>query len=348
MPKVMSSSAKIPVLCTRSFTEEQLHQLQAVSPKLKVEQRSVRSRAELAAVLDSNVEVLFSSFAPESMENLPNLRWFQSRSAGVNALMGTPVWDTGHVTITNGSGVHGITMAEYTTGMMIALARDFLGFLEHQRRSCWPMVPRVHVEQFPGRELRGSTVLVIGYGSIGREIGRQCDALGLRVIAMKRDPGKRKDEGYVVPGTGDPDGVIPESIVGPEALDEVLPQAEYVVIAAASTPSNRRLLGEHQFHIMRPDSFLINIARGDIVDEQALIHALEQRWIAGAGLDVFEKEPLPADSPLWKLDNVILSPHIAGITPRYDEHMVGLFAENLRRYVAGEPLLNVVDRGLGY
>jgi phosphoglycerate dehydrogenase-like enzyme len=298
-------------------------------------------------VLNSEVEVLFSSFAPETLEPLPRLRWFQGRSAGINAFVGTPLWNS-DVRFTTASGVHAIPIAEYVTGMMIALARDFLGYLDFQRRACWPMTPKVHFEQFPGRELRGATVLIIGYGSIGREIARQSRALGLRVLAIKRDPAARADPGFIMPGTGDPDGSIPARILPPADLGDVLPLAEYVVIASASTAETRHLIGEAQLRCMRPDAILINIARGDIVDEPALVRALQERWIAGAGLDVFEREPLPADHPLWRLDNVILSPHIAGFTPRYDDHMATLFAENLRRYVSGEPLLNLVDRSRGY
>lgn len=342
------SSAPIHVLCTRSFTPGQLDLLRAVSPRLVVEQRLARNRAELMSVLSPEVEVLFSTFAPDSLAGLPRLRWLQSRSAGMNAVVGTPVWTTPAITVTNASGIHGPSMAEYTTGMLIALARDFSGYLSFQRRACWPLAPKNHVEQFPGRELRGATVLIVGYGSIGREIGRQCHALGMCVLAIKRDPTRRADPGYRIPGTGDPLGTIPEEIGGPDALDTWLPRAEYVVLASASTAASRHLLGDSQLRRMRPDAFLVNIARGDILDESALVRALRERWIAGAGLDVFAQEPLPPDHPLWALDNVILSPHVSGITPRYDDHMAALFAENLRRDIAGESLLNVVDRSLGY
>jgi phosphoglycerate dehydrogenase-like enzyme len=328
--------------------DAQLAAMRAVSPRLVIAQRPAVTREELAAVLSPEVEVLFSTAAPPSLAGIPQLRWFQCRSAGMNAVVGTPVWAAPHIAITSASGVHAITMAEYTTGMMIALARDFLGFLSFQRRSCWPRQPKTNHQQFPGRELRGATVLIVGYGSIGREIGRQCHALGLRVVAVKRDPTRRKDDGYMVPGTGDPAGAIPEKIVGPADLPKVLPEAEYVVLCSALTPGTQHLIGEAQLRLMRPDSFLINVGRGGIVDESALVRALRERWIAGAGLDVFATEPLPADSPLWSLDNVILSPHISGVTPRYDDHMAALFTENLRRYVADEPLLNLVDRSLGY
>ncbi len=143
-------------------------------------------------------------------------------------------------------------------------------------------------------------------------------------------------------------GTLPEKFLSPAQLDDALPEADYVVLATAATPASRHLLGEAQLRRMRPGAFLINIARGEVVDQPALIRALQERRIAGAGLDVFDPEPLPADNPLWRLDNVILSPHIAGFTPRYDDHWVGLIAENLRRYVAGAPLLNLVDRQHGY
>lgn len=344
----MSSTSPVHVLCTRSFTPAQYDLLRSVSPRLVVTQRLARSRAELMAVLSPEVEVLYSTFAPDSLSALPELRWLQCRSAGMNAVVGTPVWAAQDLALTNSSGIHAITIAEYTLGMMIALARDFPGYLSFQRRACWPVSPRSNAEQFPGRELRGATVVIVGYGSIGREIARQCHALGLRVLAVKRDPTRSADGGFALPGTGDPGGTIPERIVGPADLDSVLPEAEYVVLASASTPASRRMIGEAQLRRMRPDAILVNIGRGDLLDEAALVLALRERRIAGAALDVFEEEPLPPSSPLWELENVILSPHVSGITPRYDDHMSVLFAENLRRYVAGEPLLNLVDRSLGY
>jgi phosphoglycerate dehydrogenase-like enzyme len=344
----MTSSAPIHVLCTRNFTPAQCERLRAASPRIVIKQRAAASRAELMQVLSPEVEVLFGTFAPDSIAELPQLRWFQSRSAGMNSVVGTPVWSTPEILVTNSSGVHGPSIAEYTVGMMIALARDFRGLLSFQERSCWPMSPKNHVQQFPGRELRGSTVLIVGYGSIGREIGRQCHALGLRVIAIKRDPTRLADSGFALPGTGDPTGSIPERFLGPGELNEALPEAEYVVLASASTAENQDLIGDAQLRRMRSDAFIVNVGRGDLIDETALIAALKERRIAGAALDVFAREPLAADSPLWLLDNVILSPHVSGITPRYDDHMAALFSENLRRYALGEPLLNLVDRALGY
>ena len=340
----MNPHEKISVLCTRHFNEAQLVRLRAVSPRLVVEQRSVSSRAELGKVLSPEVEVLFSSFAPESLAGLPRLRWFQSRSAGVNALMNTPLWQS-DVAITTVSGLAAAPIAEMVLGLMIALARDFRGLLACQQASQWP---KINFERFPGYAFRNRFLLVVGYGSVGRELARITRPLGLRIIAVKRDPAVIRDEGFRFPGTGDPEGVLPEKILGSDQLAEALPLASFVVIAAAATPSNRHLIGEAQLRLMRPDACLINVARGDIVDETALLRALRERWIAGAGLDVFEQEPLSADSALWHLDNVILSPHIAGFTPDYDDRVVDIFAENLKRYLERRPLLNLVDRHHGY
>lgn len=189
---------------------------------------------------------------------------------------------------------------------------------------------------------------MVGYGSIGREVARLAHAFGMRVLAVKRDPAHRADHGWRLPGTGDPDGVIPERYYAPHQLTEMLPQCDFVVLAVPMTGATRRLIGETELRARQPTACLVNVARGGVVDEPALIQALEEGWIAGAGLDVFSQEPLPADSPLWWLDNVILAPHVAGFTLDYDRWATDLFAENLRRYLAGEPLLNLVDRECGY
>jgi phosphoglycerate dehydrogenase-like enzyme len=151
-----------------------------------------------------------------------------------------------------------------------------------------------------------------------------------------------------VEDTGDPAGTLPERMYPPDALHEMLAGCDYVVIALPLTPATTHLIGEAELRAMKPSAYLVNIARGAIVDEKALVRALQEGWIAGAGLDVFEEEPLPADSPLWAQENVLISPHVAGFTPRYDERAATLFAANLARYMAGEPLLNLVDKNRGY
>lgn len=344
----MSSAASAPVhvLCTRPLRAAHLDHLKSLSPRLRIEHRLL-ANGDVAEVIAPGVEVLLATFPPHSAEAFPALRWYQSSSAGVDRVLQTPF---GHssVRITTTSGLHAITVGEYTLGMMIALARDFLGYLNFQRRACWPQDPLPPYEQFPGRDLRGSTVLIVGYGSIGRQVARLCDTLGMRVIAVKRDPAAKVDEGFAFPRTGDPAGELPERILGPKQLHDVLPEADFIVLAAPSTTATRHLLGRREFELMRNSAILINVARGDLIDETAMIEALSHGRIAAAGLDVFAMEPLPPGSPLWALKNVIISPHVAGCSPRYDDYVIEIFTENLRRYLQGQPLLNEVNRQLGY
>ena len=188
---------------------------------------------------------------------------------------------------------------------------------------------------------------IVGYGSIGREVGRLGKAFGMRVLALRRSAGQAK-EGYASEHTGDRAGAIPEQFYTPDQLHQMLSRCDYVVVALPLTHETKHLVGEAELRAMKASAYLVNIARGAIVDEQALVRALREGWIAGAGLDVFEREPLPDDSPLWAMDNVLISPHVAGFTPRYDERATALFVENLGRYLSGEPLLNLVDKTRGY
>lgn len=339
-------SAPVSILATRPLTAKQVESLRNLSPRVQLEHRMLAPSQPVAQVLKPDTEVLLATFPPRSAAEFPGLRWFQSSSAGIDRVVPTPLWQSA-VRITTTSGLHAITVGEYTLGMMIALARDFRGFLTCQRQACWPQQPPPY-EQFPGRDLRGATVLVVGYGSIGRQVARLAGALGMRVIALKRDPSLRPDRGFVFAGTGDPAGELPERIVGPDQLLAVLPEADFVVLAAPFTAATRHLLGAREFGAMRRDAILINVARGELVDEDAMQAALAEKRIAAAGLDVFAAEPLPPESPLWRLDNVIISPHVAGCSPRYDDYVFEIFAANLRRYLAGEPLWNEVDRQLGY
>lgn len=344
----MNSNREVSVLCARAFQPKALALLQSVSPRLNIRQVVARNREEVAEVISSDTEILYSSFAPADTASLLSLRWFQCRSAGMNALVDSSLWKREQITITSASGIHACSIAEYTVGMVIAMARNFLGYVSLQKKAEWPVSPLNNAERFPGRELRGSTVLIVGYGSIGREVARLCKAFGMHVIAVKRSPDKLADDGFRLEGTGDPNGSIPEKVIGPEQLDTVLPHAEFIILTAAATPENHHQFGEEQFCQMRSDAVLINAARGDLIDEQAFAQALYERKIRGAALDVFGTEPLPKSSPLWRLENLIISPHVAGITPRYDENMALLFAENLSRYLNGKPLLNKVNRQLGY
>jgi len=198
-------------------------------------------------------------------------------------------------------------------------------------------------------EVRGATLGIIGYGSIGRELARIAKtALGMTVLACKRDPARRTDDGYCLPGTGDPDGRMPDEWLAPSGLAALLERSDAVVMCAPLTRETRGMIGARELAAMKRDAYFINVGRGETVDEAALAAALAAGRLAGAAVDVFAQEPPAAGHPLYALNNVILSPHVSGFLPSYDDKCVELFAENLRRYLAGDTLLNLVDRARGY
>lgn len=328
------------------FTDDLLAQLQAVSPQYHIVQQTCRSAEQVGEALADCPEtrVLYAFFLPAGVLDLaPSLRWVQLHSAGADHLLDHPLLQS-DVLVTTASGIAATPIAEYVFASMLAHRWQVPRWTRCQREAEWP----------PGRwnlyarpDLRGSTLGIVGYGSIGREVGRLAKAFDMRVLAMRRSAGQ-SDPGYPLETIGDPEGSIPVRYYPPKSLHEMLAESDYVVIAAPSTPATYHLIGEAELKAMMPSAYLINIARGAIVDQAALVRALQEGWIAGAGLDVFEEEPLPSDSPLWGLDNALLSPHVAGFTPRYDELAAALFARNLGLFLAGEPLLNVLNKDRGY
>jgi phosphoglycerate dehydrogenase-like enzyme len=248
--------------------------------------------------------------------------------------------------VTTTSGIHATPMAELCLGMMLAFTYKIPLMLSYQSRAEWP---KGQQKVFAPRELRGLTLGIVGYGSVGRELARQADALGMTVLATKRDlKNLNDDEGYREAGTGDPEGKIPARLYPPEALKSMVGSCDFLVLITPLTDATRHLVNEDILNAMKKTAILINVARGSVVDEAALISALAAEKIAGAALDVFEEEPLPATSPLWNLTNVIISPHVGGSSSRYNEKAAALFAENLQRYLEKRPLLNKIDRKRGY
>ncbi|GAC1450552.1 MAG: D-2-hydroxyacid dehydrogenase [Ktedonobacterales bacterium] len=339
------------VLITARFEPQWLERLQALAPDLRIEQRagSAPGRAgEGEGVSDAlwrEVEVLYTFTTLPAPEQAPRLRWVQLHSAGVNHVLTQPLFRT-DVAFTTASGVHAIPIAEYVLAVTLAHLHRVPRMLEWQGRGQWPP----DAERYPlfvPLELWGKTLGIVGYGSIGRQVARLAKGCGMRVLALQRGEDHR-DRGFVFPGVGDPEGTLPDRYYPPDELEGLLRESDIVVIALPLTPATRGLFGEAAFRAMKADAYLVNVARGPICDEAALIRALEERWIAGAALDVFWREPLPPEHPLWRLPNVILSPHVTGFTPHYDERGAQIFEENLRRYIAGEPLFNLVDKAQGY
>jgi phosphoglycerate dehydrogenase-like enzyme len=335
-------TAALNVLVTRRFNEAQLDRIRRVSPDLRV------TRADPAAADYSRTDVLYAGAPPRDLGRAPNLKWVQLHMAGVDALGEHPLYAQSAIPLVTASGVHAATIAEYAITALLALAHRVPRMVEWQGRGTWPPDEQ-RWPLFVPSEVRGATLGIIGYGSIGRELARMAKAaFAMTVLACKRDPSQHKDSGYTLPGTGDPEGLLPDAWLGQDELPELLTRSDVVVNCAPLTAQTRRLIGERELRLMKPSAYFVNVGRGASVDEAALVQALRERRIAGAAIDVFAQEPPPAGHPLYALDNVIVSPHVSGFLPSYDDKCTDLFAENLRRYLAGAPLLNVVDRARGY
>jgi phosphoglycerate dehydrogenase-like enzyme len=202
---------------------------------------------------------------------------------------------------------------------------------------------------FNPHPLRGKTVGIVGYGNIGRELARAADALGMTVLATKRDVmHPADDDSYHEAGTGDPEGEIPRRLYPPQALGSMAKECDFLVVTSPLTDETRHMVNAAVLKQMKKTAILINVGRGAVVDEAALIEALQAGRIGGAALDVFEQEPLPPESPLWKMENVIIAPHVSGSSAVYEDKLIDLFEENLQRYFDGRPLLNRVHRDRGY
>ncbi len=338
----MTDPIRVFVLTQSPIPAALIEQIRLASPRLVIEHRTTRTLDELGDAL-REVEVLYTTGLMPSPEQAPALKWVQGHFAGVERFLDHPLLKS--VVLTTGSGIHAPAMAEYILMMMLAVAHHLPRMIEHQKRGEWPPG---RWDLFAPRELRGTVVGIVGYGSVGREVARLAKAFGMQVLATKRDLTRVTDEGWRLPEVGDPLTQSVDRLYPSETLRAMLGECDYVVLTVPLTPATRNLIGVEELAGMKPGAVLINVARGGEVDEAALIEALRAGTIGGAALDVFAEEPLPASSPLWTLPNVILSPHVSGFTLEYDGRAMALFAENLRRYVAGEPLLNVVDVSRGY
>ena len=288
------------------------------------------------------VEILFTLWFLPAPEKVPNLRWVQLYTAGDDLFHNHPIYLDKEVIFTTASGIHSVNIAEYTFTMMLTWYHRLPRLLDYRQRKIWP--PNQESQQtLQIEELRGKTIGIVGYGSIGREVARLAHTFGMRVLALQRSSDHR-DHGFLFPDIGDPEGTIPERYYNQSQLYDLLGESDVVVIGVPLTKQTRHLFDERAFQAMKKSAFLINIARGEVCDQEALIKALREEQIAGAAIDVATPEPLPPDSLLWDLPNIFISPHVSGLTPQYSERGLTIFEANLLRYLAGQPLYNLVDR----
>lgn len=269
------------------------------------------------------------SAADPFLAQAPDLRWIQTSSAGVDGICSSALRARPEITLTAARGIHGDQMAEHTLALLLALTRSLPTFLRQQARREW--------KRHALPEMRGRTLLVVGYGTIGRSIARLGRAVGLHVVGVRR-----RGEAH---GEDPVEGV---RVVGPDAMDELLAAADYVVLTLPLTAETQGLFDAARLARMRVGAYLVNVGRGPVVDEEALARAVTDGPLGGAALDVFAEEPLPPQSPLWDLPNVIVTPHVAAASPRYFEQVMNVFAQNLERFLSGEPLRHVVDVARGY
>lgn len=331
------------VLVTAPFSSNLLDKLQAVSANIEIHPVELVDN-QWPKDKTTDAEVIYAIGGVPRPEQAANLRWLQAHWAGVNHLVDEPLWNT-DIKITTASGIHAPNLAQYVLAQMLAWANHIPRWLMFQRKSEWPTE---RWKKFLPDELRGRTLGILGYGSVGRAVARLAKAFGMVVLATKNNVRSINDEGFTIPGTGDPTATMVDRIYPGEATRSMIAECDYIVISLPLTPKTKHLINEEMLREMKPNCFLVNVGRGEIIAESDLVRALRKGWIAGAGLDVFETEPLPSASPLWGMENVIISPHVSGFTAHYDERATELFAENLRRYLASEPLLNLVDREAGY
>lgn len=338
-------SEPIHVLSTMAFPAGWLDRLRAVSPRLLVTQHSCSDAHEVPASVWERTEVLYSGHVFPDINLAGRLRWLQLDTSGVDHILNTPIWGS-DIAVTTLGGVAPSNMAEFVLMMMLGFAHHLPKMVRYQLRGEWPSAAERWQHWMPA-ELRGATVGIVGYGSIGRQVGSTARALGMRVLGLHRG-GQERLLTYRIAQLGMPGGDEPDQMFAPGQLHELLAQSDYVVLIVPYTSATHHMIDARALAAMKPTAVLINIARGGVVDEQALALALAERRIAAAALDVFEHEPLPAHSPLWSMDNVVISPHVAGLTPHYYERVFELFAENLRRYMDGHELLNRASREREY
>jgi phosphoglycerate dehydrogenase-like enzyme len=338
----MVDRKNIEILSTVALNETQINRIRAVDKAVRLTVVKHREGEVPTADQWRKAEVLFTGGQQvPTVQDAQNLRWVHVAFAGVDALFNTPLVTHKQVTVTSSSGVMISQMGEYTLMALLMLGHKMHEIFQLQHKAEWG-------QNMTPLELRGSTVGIVGYGSVGREIARRLVPFEVKVLAAKRDASQPEDHGYTPEGLGDPNGDYFTRLYPIESLKSMLAECDFVVVALPLTAETRHIFSTDVFNAMKPGAFLVNVARGDVINDVALEQALKSGQVGGAVLDVFAQEPLSSDSVLWGLKNVIITPHVSGLSSHYMEDMVALFCENLSRYIESKPLHNVIDVEKGY
>jgi len=319
---------KIKVLFAVEGQESYVDKIQALSPRLSIQ--TVQNMDEVNNYL-AEVEVLITDFPDFEIEKAPQLKWVHWWGTGIECFKDKPIMHS-DIVVTNSSGVSSKPIAEYVLSQMVSLSRDFPRMMRNHKEHLWN---KDYFLENRRSELSDKTLGIIGYGGIGREIARLAKCFGMAVMATRQSATTREmiDEVEVLPKND---------------FKHLLATSDFVALSTALTHETEGLIGEEEFRIMKPTAFLINITRGKVIDDTALIKALRENWIAGAALDCFTEEPLPSSSELWDLPNTLITPHISGDTDRHNDRNADILIENLQRYLNGEDRKHIVDIARGY
>jgi phosphoglycerate dehydrogenase-like enzyme len=282
-----------------------------------------------------DTQILFCSLPPSNFSDMASLELIQLGSVGYSQLYGLSLPERS-IRACNALGVFDGPIAEWNIAMMVNLARDLRGMIRNQKAGIWDRSAAFQ------REIRGSVVGIWGYGGIGRETARLGKAMGLKIHVLSRSGVKPRENVYQVPGTGDPEGSLPDRVFLPGETKEFLRGLDFLVLSMPLTKSTKGMISEGELRLLPSHAFILNPARGPLIEETALLKALRENWIAGAALDTHYYYPMPADHPLWQFSNVIMTPHISGSNqgPHYKRRIWEIFSQNVQRYLAGQPLLN--------
>jgi len=335
----------VEVLITLPMPEDVIHKLRMLSPRLRVAVHPAQSAGDISDEIWSKAEVVYTDVLIPNLAVAQNLRWIQYHYAGIDYILNSPLASRQDIRITTMSGASAIQEGEYIMMSLLALSHRMPELIANQAKRDWPAD---RWERFVPRELTGATVGLLGYGSISREVARMLQPFGCTILACKKDAMHPEDTGYVIEGHGDPEGNLFHRLYPIEALRSMLKECDFIVNTLPLNDQTRNIIAEEEFQVMKPNACLVHISRGGVVNEKAMAEALADKRIAGAVVDVFNQEPLPPDSPMWKVPNMIVTPHVSGFSPVYKERAGEMFVANMQRYLHDETLFNLFDPTLKY
>lgn len=320
-------TSSVHILIISANPHPYIKRIRRLYPKLKVFYTSEKKALNL--IQNADIVMDAEHFSLNVFHKSKRLKWVHTDSTGVERYL-HPEFVQSPIVLTNSRGVHAVPVAEHSFALMLNLARQFPCLMRDQLRKRWGN------SNLRVQELWGKTVGIIGLGSTGSEVARRAKCFGMKVIAVKKNVVLGGKYEYV------------DMVYSPCQLGVFLRKADFVVICVPLTKETQGMIGEQQLGLMKQSAYLINVSRAGIVDQKALVRALKERWIAGAGLDVFEEEPLPPSSELYRMEDVIITPHLAGKSCHLEQRKIDLFSENLRRFLQGKRLLNIVNKNEGY